>query len=322
MQSSSRYKATPQAPISSGFAAQSTANEVLAGQDLHGRFAIVTGGYSGIGLETTRALAEAGATVIAAGRSAQSSRAAVSGLQNVTVEELDLIDPASIDTFAQRYLDSGRPLHILINNAGIMSPPLTRDARGYESQFAINHLGHFQLTARLWPVLKQAGEARVVSLSSTGIRFGGVDFDDPNYDRKEYDKHKAYGQSKSATSLFAVALDRRGFTEGVRAFAVHPGAVLSNLIRYMTEEELAAASAFFQFKTAEQGAATSVWCAASKQLQGMGGVYCENVDIAKSITGTESTVIPDGVCAWAIDPDLAESLWMLSEKLTGVDFKM
>lgn len=317
---SSGYKATPQAPISSGFGWQSTAREVVAGSDLTGKIAIVTGGYSGIGLETTRALSEAGASVIVPARSEQSARTAVGGIARVEVEELDLIDLASIDAFAKRFLDSGRPLHILINNAGIMTPPLTRDARGYESQFAINHLGHFQLTARLWPALKQANGARVVSLSSSGIRFGGVDLDDPNYERREYNKQQAYGQSKSATSLFSVALDRRGYADGVRSFAVHPGAVMSNLIRYMSEEELSAARTLFKFKTAEQGAATSVWCATSKQLDGMGGVYCENADIANIVEAKGAAIIPDGVCTWAIDPELADRLWELSERLVGVKF--
>src|SRR5262249_33258654 len=159
---------------------------------------------------------------------------------------LDLIDPASIDAFAHRFLGSGQPLDIRINNAGIMAPPLRRDARGYESQLATNHLGHFQLTARLWPALKQAGSARVVSVSSTGIRFGGVDFDDPNFEHREYDKWKAYGQSKSANALFAVALDRRGEPDGVRAFAVHPGRIMTDLARYLTDAELAIGG---QFKT-------------------------------------------------------------------------
>lgn len=288
--------------------------------DLKGKIAIVTGGYSGIGLETTRALAEAGASVIVPARSVPSARTAVAGIAGVEVEELDLIDPASIDAFAKRFLALGKPLHILINNAGIMTPPLTRDARGYESQFAINHLGHFQLTARLWPALKQANGARVVSLSSSGIRFGGVNFDDPNYERREYNKSQAYGQSKSATSLFAVALDRRGYADGVRSFAVHPGAVMSNLIRYMSEDEQSAARTFFKFKTAEQGAATSVWCATSPQLNGMGGVYCVNADIANVVEANDAATIPDGVISWAIDPELADRLWELSERLIGMKF--
>lgn len=316
----SDYVITPQIPIGSGFGPQSTAKDVLKGMDLKGKTAIVTGGYSGIGLETTKALTLAGATVVVPARSKEKAQTAIMNLDCVEMEEMDLSDPGSIDAFAQRFLSSGRPLDILINNAGIMSPPLTRDSRGYESQFAINHLGHFQLTARLWPALKKALGARVVSLSSTGIRFGGVDFDDPNFERHEYDKQKAYGQSKSATSLFAVALDRWGYADGVRAFAVHPGAVMSNLIRYMSEDELSTAKTFFKFKTAEQGAATSVWCATSGQLDGLGGVYCENADIANIVEADDAAEIPDGVCTWAIDPILAERLWQLSERLVGIKF--
>lgn len=212
---------TEQRPLKSGFGANTTAREVLAGRDLTGKTAIVTGGYSGVGLETTRALAEAGATVVVPARTQEKARTALAGIPRVEMETLELIDPASIDAFTSRFLGSGRPLDILINNAGIMAPPLRRGPRGYESQFATNHLGHFQLTARLWPALKRAAKARVVSVSSTGISFGGVDFDDPNFERREYDKWKAYGQSKTANALFAVALDKRGEGHGIRAFSVH-----------------------------------------------------------------------------------------------------
>lgn len=323
------YKITPQEPISSGFGPETTALEALGGRDLSGKIAIVTGGYSGIGLETTRALAEAGTTVIVPARTPEKARASIGDIPRVEIEELDLIDQASIDAFAQRFLASGRPLDILINNAGIFGPPQVRDERGYEIQFATNHLGHFQLTARLWPALKQADNGRVVSLSSIGIRLSGIDFDDPNFERREYDKWKAYGQAKSANALFAIALDRRGYSHGVRAFTVHPGAVLSGLTRYMSEEEISGGNSddaegtsssapLYVFKTAEQGAATSVWCAASTQLDGKGGVYCEDVDISK-VVSPDSPMGP-GVVQWAIDPELAEKLWKLSEEMTGVKF--
>ncbi|HEV2986159.1 MAG TPA: oxidoreductase [Vicinamibacterales bacterium] len=314
------YSATPQTPIGSGFGPHTTASEVLSGRDLGGKIAIVTGGYSGVGLDTTRALAEAGATVIVPARTLNKARASILGIPRVELDTLDLIDPESVDAFAKRFLDSGRPLDILINNAGIMAPPLERDARGYESQFATNHLGHFQLTARLWQALKQANSARVVSVSSTGIRFGGVDFDDPSFTRHPYDKWKAYGQSKSANALFAVALDRRGQPGGVRAFAVHPGRISTDLARYLTEAETAIGGTY---KTTEQGAATSVWCATSPQLEGKGGVFCLDVDVAEvvrdfSLQGTGQML--SGVLPWAIDPDLAERLWRLSEEMTGVTF--
>lgn len=312
-------KSTPQEPIPSGFGPQTTAREALGGRDLSGKIAIVTGGYSGLGLETTRVLAEAGATVIVPSRTPEKARASLAGIPRVQLETLDLVAPASIDACAQRFLDSGRPLDILVNNAGIMAAPLMRDARGYESQFATNHLGHFQLTARLWPALKKAESARVVSVSARMIHVGGVDFDDPNFERRAYDKWLAYGQSKSANALFAVALDRRGQAHGVRAFSLHPGVIATDLARYLSANDLRAMGVVEEqghyvalpslgFKTVEQGAATSVWCAANTQLDGKGGVFCENVDIAT------------GVPPWASDPGLAERLWQLSEKLTGMKF--
>ncbi|SDW22443.1 oxidoreductase [Paenibacillus sp. CF384] len=320
MSADRNYTMTPQKPILSGFDSHTTAREVLIGQDLTGKIVIVTGGYSGVGLETTKALAEAGATVIVPARTPEKARASIIGIPRVELEELDLIDPASIDAFASRFLASGRQLDILINNAGIMAPPLVRDARGYESQFATNHLGHFQLTLRLWPALRKAGKARVVSVSSTGVRFGGVDFEDPNFEKREYDKWKAYGQSKSANALFAVALDKRGQAYGIRAFSVHPGRIMTDLVRYMSEEETIAAASG-ELKTTEQGAATSVWCATSPELEGKGGVYCLDVDIAEVIglEGTQGLSQKlSGVLPWAVDPALAEQLWQLSEKLTSV----
>jgi NAD(P)-dependent dehydrogenase (short-subunit alcohol dehydrogenase family) len=311
---------TEQKSLKSGFGAKTTAQEVLAGRDLTGKIAIVTGGYSGVGLETTRALAEAGATVVVPARTQEKALTALAGIPRAELETLELVDPASIDAFAGRFLGSGRPLDILINNAGIMAPPLRRDLRGYESQFATNHLGHFQLTVRLWPALKRAEKARVVSVSSTGISFGGVDFDDPNFERRDYDKWKAYGQSKTANALFAVALDKRGQSHGIRAFSAHPGGIYTDLARHLSLEELAFDG---ELKTAEQGAATSVWCATSPQLEGKGGVYCMDVDIAEIISDFSPQVPgqqPTGVLPWAIDPDLAERLWLLSERMTGVKF--
>jgi NAD(P)-dependent dehydrogenase (short-subunit alcohol dehydrogenase family) len=208
-----------------------------------------------------------------------------------------------------------------VNNAGIMATPLVRDARGFESQLATNHLGHFQLTARLWPALRKAKGARVVSLSSRGHVRGAVDFDDPHFDRRPYDKWVAYGQSKTANALFAVGLDARGQAHGVRAFSVHPGAVMTELVRWMSEDEVRAAVEGASkvpggFKTTEQGAATSVWCATSPALDGMGGVYCEDVDIAEAVPADFE--VPRGVRPWAMDPELAERLWAKSEQWTGV----
>lgn len=319
-----------QTPIPSGFGPRTTAEEALGGRDLSGKIAIVTGGYSGLGLETARVLAHAGAKVIVPARTPDKARAAVQGVPGVELEELDLMDPASIDAFAERFLQTGRPLHLLVNAAGIMVPPLRRDARGYESQFSTNHLGHFQLTARLWPALKAANGARVVSVSSRGHRIAGVNFADPNYLTREYEKWQAYGQSKTANVLFAVELDERGKQDGVRAFAVHPGSIVTDLARNLTDDELKAMGALSENnrrsyaaydnerKMVPEGAATIVWCAASTQLDGIGGVYCENADIAKAVAADAPQ--PEGVRPWAIDPAAAKRLWSLSEELTGVRF--
>jgi NAD(P)-dependent dehydrogenase (short-subunit alcohol dehydrogenase family) len=314
---------TRQAPIPSGFGARTTAREALGTRRLDGATAVVTGGYAGIGLETTRVLAAAGATVIVPARTPDKASAALAGLHRVELDRLDLSDPASVDAFAARFLASDRPLHILVNNAGIMATPLVRDARGFESQLATNHLGHFQLTARLWPALRRARGARVVELTSRGHARSGVDFDDPNFDRRPYDKWVAYGQSKTANALFAVALDARGEAHGVRAFSVHPGGILTELMRSMSEEEVRAIlaeprNAPSTLKTVEQGAATSVWCATSTQLDGMGGVYCEDVDIAQAVPADSPA--PFGVRPWAMDRSLAERLWTKSEAWTGVPF--
>lgn len=215
--------ADKQTPIGSGFDAGTTAQQALAGSDLQGKTVIVTGGYSGIGLETVRVLVDAGAQVIVPARDPEKAERNLSGIIGVEHASLDLLDPISIDRFAENFLASDRALNLLINSAGIMATPLQRDTRGFEAQFATNHLGHFQLTARLWPALREANGARVVSVSSLGHRLSPVHFDDPQFEHRPYDKWLAYGQSKTANALFAVALDRRGKAEGVRAFSVHPG---------------------------------------------------------------------------------------------------
>jgi NAD(P)-dependent dehydrogenase (short-subunit alcohol dehydrogenase family) len=309
---------TKQVPLGSGFGATSTAAEVLGERRLDGVLAIVTGGYAGVGLETTRVLSRAGATVIVPARTPGKARAALAGLERVELESVDLGDPRSIDEFAARFLASERALPILINNAGIMAAPLTRDERGFESQLATNHIGHFQLTLRLWPALLRARGARVVALSSAGHRRSAVDFEDPHFERREYDKWLAYGQSKTANALFARELDRRAESHGVRAFSAHPGAIATDLMRYMPEEEQQTALANFQglMKNVEQGAATSVWCATSPRLAGLGGVYCENADIAYE-TAADSQEIT-GVRPWATDADAAAKLWVMSEAWTGL----
>ncbi|TCC32530.1 SDR family NAD(P)-dependent oxidoreductase [Kribbella sindirgiensis] len=322
-----------QTPMGSGFTAMSTTDDVLDGVDLNGKTAIVTGGYSGLGKQTVRAFRAAGAEIVVPARDVARAAGELSDIGGVVVDELDLLDPTSIDAFAERFLASGRPLHILVNSAGVMANPLTRDARGYESQFATNHLGHFQLTTRLLPALRRAGGARVVSVSSRGHRYSDVHFDDPNFEHREYAPYEAYGQSKTANVLFAVELDERERANRIRAFAVHPGSIITHLTRYSNRETLRQGGFLDEnyepiidpergLKTVEQGAATQVWCAASPQLEGYGGVYCEDVDIAAvhvaDVPDTDVLAVTPGafgVLPYAIDRDSARRLWKLSEEL-------
>lgn len=322
---------SPQTPIDSPFGHRTTALEVAEGIDLAGKTILVTGGYSGIGTETVRALAGAGGQVIVGARRPDAARDVLREIGgDVTILPLDLSDPSSIETFADEVARLTDSIEILVNNAAIMANPLTRDARGYESQFATNHLGHFQLTARLWPLLLAGADAgndvRVVVLSSVGHLRGGLDLNDPNFLVREYDKWLAYGQAKTANALFALQLDRIGKPRGIRAFAVHPGGIVTPLQRSLTMEEQTAMGWFDadgnthpSFKSVEQGAATSVWCALSPLLTGMGGVYCEDCNVG-AIAGAE-TPRGSGVAPHARDEALAEGLWALSEELTGVRFQ-
>jgi NAD(P)-dependent dehydrogenase (short-subunit alcohol dehydrogenase family) len=318
---------TPQHKLPSGFGYRSTATDVLEGIDLAGKLAIVTGGYSGLGIETVAALAHAGAQVIVPARRPEVARAALDarGLTAVEVDELDLGDLASVHAFAERFLATGRSIDILINDAAVMAAPLTRVGDGWESQFAINHLGHYVLANLLWPALVADGGARVVALSSTGHKLSGIRFDDPQF-TTGYDKWLAYGQAKTADSLFAVHLDKLGAPHGVRAFAAHPGGIMTPLQRHLPREEMVASGWMTEdgtvsdrFKTPEQGAATATWAATSPALDGLGGVYCEDCDIAEpTVAGSPEAKIA-GVDAHAIDPDAAAKLWALSAELTGVN---
>ncbi|MFG3281594.1 SDR family NAD(P)-dependent oxidoreductase [Streptomyces sp. NPDC048111] len=335
---------TPQRGIASGFGARSTAADVLAGTDLRNRLAVVTGGYSGIGLETTRALAAAGATVVVPARRTDIARAAVADIPGVEVAALDLADLDSVRAFADRFLASGRSIDALINSAGVMACPETRVGPGWEAQFATNHLGHFALVNRLWPALADGG-ARVVAVSSRGHQLSAIRWDDPHF-RLGYDKWLAYGQAKTANVLFAVHLDRLGRGAGVRAFSLHPGEINTALVRHVSAEERIAqgwvdAEGNWSpaFKTPEQGAATQVWAATSPRLAGLGGVYCEDCDIAEPAGphadgpadgadgsgdgpadgGLDAAVLTPGVHPHATDPEQAARLWTLSAGLTGVD---
>ncbi|MBV9535753.1 MAG: SDR family NAD(P)-dependent oxidoreductase [Solirubrobacterales bacterium] len=308
--------------MGSGFGARSTAREVLEGLELRGKLAIVTGGYSGIGLETTRALAGAGAHVVVPARRRPAAEEALAGVDGVEIDELDLADLASVRAFAERFLASGRSVEIMINNAGIFACPEMRVGPGWEAQFAINHLGHYALANLLWPATHDG--TRVVSVSSAGHRRSAIRWDDVMFDRG-YDKWQAYGQAKTANALFAVHFDALAKDSGVRAFAIHPGGIRTPLQRHLTTEEMVAAGWIDEqgnviapgFKTPEQGAATQVWAATSPQLEGMGGVYCEDCDIAEMVPADDTAV--RGVRQYAIDPELASRLWTLSAELTGID---
>jgi NAD(P)-dependent dehydrogenase (short-subunit alcohol dehydrogenase family) len=331
------FKETAQQPILSGFNATSTAQEVINGIDLSGKIAIVTGGYAGIGLETTKILVSAGAKVIVPARDIEKAEKNLTGISNIELEKLDFMDPESIDAFAEKFISSGRKLDLLINNAGIMWVPLRRDSRGIESQLAVNYLGQFHLTSKLWPALKKTNGARVINVSSFGHQMASFDFEDPNFERREYQTLLGYGQSKTACNLFAVELNKRAEKFGVKAYSLHPGSVYGTdlgrdepidlYIQMGTHDtdgnikpEVAA-----KLKTVPQGAATTIWCATSPLLENIGGVYCENCNIAEIDLGQIEHRYDDpstirGVQPYSIDKENAERLWKLSEEILGMKF--
>lgn len=316
-----------QNPVSSGFHAKSTATEVLSGIDLTGKTAIVTGGYSGLGLETTRALAAAGASVIVPVRTPEKAAQALADVAgDVTTAPMDLADIASVQIFATDFKNAHDTLDILINNAGIMACPEARVGNGWESQFGVNHIGHFALTTALMPLLTKTENARVVALSSAGHKISDIRWDDIQYETDTYDKWQAYGQAKTANALFANALSRRLKPSGGHAFSVHPGGIFTPLQRHLPKEEMIALGwlgedgepselAKAGFKSPEQGASTSTWAATSPQLIGKAGVYCEDCDIAKPTDPDSPTARFMGVNAHATDDASAERLWTLSETL-------
>ena len=325
------YQGALQQQLGSGFNASSTASDVIKGFDLTGKVAIVTGGNAGIGLETTKILAAAGAIVIAAVRDVEKAKKNLESIANVELAKIDLMDASSINAFAEDFLASGRPLHLLINNAGIMWVPLRRDYRGIESQLATNYLGQFHLTAKLWPALTKANGARVINVSSLGHQMAPFDFQDPNFLNREYETLQAYGQSKTASNLFALELDNYGKQFNVSAYSLHPGSINGTELAREASPELFQQMGFFDsdgnllpevaasLKTIPQGAATTVWCATSRMLDNLGGVYCEDCDIAE-LSLESADPRQHGVKPYSLDKANAKKLWQWSEQITGITF--
>lgn len=317
--------AEQQKPIGSGFHAKSSASDVLDGVSLAGKNAIVTGGYSGIGLETVRALVGARARVTVPARRVEAAQAALGHIAgDIEIASMDLGDITSTRKFAADYTETGRPLHILINNAGIMACPETRVGPGWESQFGVNHLGHMAMTLGLAQAMQKAGGSRLVCLSSTAHAITDVKWDDPHFKTADYEKWQAYGQAKTANALFAMGVDARGQDYGVRAFSVHPGGIFTPLQRHLPNEEMVALgwknadgtippAIEAMFKTPAQGASTSVWAATSQKLDGLGGLYCEDGDVAQ--LATDESQRYEHVRDWACSQEGAEKLWAMSEAM-------
>ncbi|MEZ5810959.1 MAG: oxidoreductase [Rhizobiaceae bacterium] len=316
-----------QRPVDSGYPAKSTASSVLDDIDMAGRTAVVTGGYSGIGLEVVRAFAAKGCRIFVPVRNPEKAAEALAGVDgDVRPLAMDLADLASVRRFAQDVQDVASRLEFLINNAGIMACPETRVGPGWEAQFGVNHMGHFALTRALLPLLQATAGARVVSLSSTGHKISDVLWDDLHFEKTPYDKWVAYGQAKTANALFANALSRRLRQTGGLSFAVHPGGIFTPLQRHLPRDEMIALGwlgddgepselAKQGFKTPEQGASTTCWAATSTLLDGRPGVYCEDCDIAAPTDPASPLARFRGVDAHACDDAAAERLWEISETL-------
>jgi len=304
---------------------ETTTDQVVAGISLAGRTALVTGATSGLGVETARALAESGADVVLLGRDLDRLRGVNEDLQGrgfpgrITRAELHLDDLDSVRRCAGELLAEQPQIHLLVNNAGVMACPLMRTKQGFELQFGTNHVGHFLFTCLLVPALIAGAPARVVNLSSAGHRFSDVDLDDPNFERADYEKWRAYGASKTANVLFTVELDRRLRERGVRAFAVHPGVIQTDLARHLTQQDIERISSLPGrfYKTVPQGAATSVWAATAPELADRGGLYLEDCHIAER---SLSAATMGGIQNYAIDATRAARLWAVSEELVGQSF--
>lgn len=318
----------------SGFDASSTTDDVLAGIDLSGRRYLVTGSSGGLGLETVRALASRGATVVMAARDREKNQRAAEGIReslpsaDLEFLDVDLGSLSSVRSAVADFVRNSEPLHGVVANAGIMATPFALSIDGFESQFAVDHLGHFLLVRDLLPRLAETAAAsgvtaRVVVVSSAGHRMGDVDFDDVNFERRDYDPFLAYGAAKTCNVLHAVGVDRRGRDRGVRGIAIHPGGIHTELGRYMTPEVIKSLMSRmeggvpFQWKSIPQGAATQVWALTSPFLEGRGALYCEDCDVSPLIPDDVQTVDGRGVAARAVDPGRADALWELSERLVG-----
>ncbi len=316
-----------QVPTNSGFPAKTDGAVVIADLELAGKTAIVTGGYSGIGLETTRALAAKGVSVVVPVRSPEKAAQSLAGIEgDVKTHALDLADLASVRGFVEAMLGQLEGLDMLINNAGIMACPETRVGPGWESQFGVNHMGHFALTKGLLPLIEKTPGARVVALSSTGHKVSDIRWDDIQFTKEPYNKWIAYGQAKTANALFANGLSRRLRDKGALAFAVHPGGIFTPLQRHLPKEEMVAlgwiepsgepsALAKEGFKTPEQGCSTTLWAATTDKLAGKAGVYCEDCDVAKPTEEGTPTARFFGVDPYACSDEAAEKLWTISESL-------
>jgi len=321
------------------FGATSTTEDVLSGVNLKGKRILVTGVSAGIGVETARSLVAHGAQVVGAARDLNKAEAATEQVRmdaaanggSFELVELDLANLKSVRACADRLLAKGEPLDVVIANAGVMATPFGHTADGLETQFGTNHLGHFVLVNRIASLIRDGG--RLINLSSAGHRYANVDLDDPNFEHTPYEPFVAYGRSKTANILFAVAFDRRHRSRGIRAAAVHPGGIQTELSRYvdpshiqkmveqMNQQLAAEGKPPFQFKTIPQGAATSVWAAVVGPADEIGGRYCENCHVGDIVQDNVTiSAISEGVRAYALDPNTAEALWKKSEQLVGESF--
>ncbi len=320
------------------FGATSTTEDVLSGINLHGKRILVTGVSAGLGVETARSLAAHGASVVGAARDLAKAEAATAQMRkdatahggSFELVALDLASLASVRACADGLLTKGEPFDVIIANAGVMATPFEHTSDGFERQFGTNHLGHFVLVNRIASLIRRGG--RLINLASSGHRFSNVDLEDPNFERTPYEPFVAYGRSKTANILFAVAFDQRHRGRGVRAAAVHPGGIQTELGRYMEpgqlqalvdqiNKQIEAEGKTFQFKTIPQGAATSVWAAVVAPADEIGGRYCENCHVG-TIVADDAVIsaVSEGVRGYALDLVNAEALWKKSEQMVGESF--